>query len=946
MPIFTSATATLADIDGAGTSVLDAPENGSLPQNGISGFADVTTTDNTSGILIESGAHLTITNQIVVTDRIAVDNNQDNGARSLTLVNSIIIVTGDRNVSLGTGGFPAGFDTNAGQSSFRGIFTATNSSIFATAQPTGAAQYLLFQGPTQGIRYNLNGFTVGAVNPRNFVGGADSLIPGFDFTLFAADVANSNFIGFNTTDGAINNGTPRGYRSAKQRFSRYGFSHNNSGPTGTDPRGLLSVFLMFAATSAGSGKHYLVQPDFSRTTGTSSIGGSTFVSGIRAQGQNPGQILLLDAPIFPSNSLPFKRDTPHTNDVRVLITNPYQANHVDSVGTTVTDVITRFPTRPHYLEANKALATQTAPTLATANADVTNVNLSSGLYIVPSDLTISNSTTMDLPSPVGAIPFRRWSFTNTFVWSGNNIGTYQVTGADGTAVTFPGTPLSDTPADYDNDVFQTTTTISGAVDTGVGSLTAATANAANVNNEDLDAAYGAIKKDWYDNRIAEDFIFSLNGGELIVGQGLAGQTVEVTASDTSYTTGTTKTIRASLTEGMESGALITTWCIHTGNRVNLGVPMGTPAIRVIGSGTLGVNHPQAIRGSFIDNTTVVDFLATTGTIFNAVGTVFGPDVTFRSDNPSNVTLSIDGTTVLSAGQRTALANMGISIMQDPVDNTVVIPTSFTEGGTTTNIGGRYAIRRFNSAGADQGEIRSGTNFSGGDTVQITLDGNVFNSGDTAEVFIKYRSTTTSVRQEFASSLAYNASTNVEHDITIPAQISSVLTRTGAANPANISIGTPTVQTIGGTQQIQTIIDSLNNTPISSTQPGSYGVAISISNTPAYFDAWYANAATTRTPIITHLADAGIQWDNTRVFFQSGDTITNPDGTFRVVHEFTGWTEAGAGTFSDNRSGAAEVVARGITGQAAPADINAVLDVNDTLRQIAEDAAAARRDAIL
>ena len=79
----------------------------------------------------------------------------------------------------------------------------------------------------------------------------------------------------------------------------------------------------------------------------------------------------------------------------------------------------------------------------------------------------------------------------------------------------------------------------------------------------------------------------------------------------------------------------------------------------------------------------------------------------------------------------------------------------------------------------------------------------------------------------------------------------------------------------------------------------------------------------------HLADAGIRWDNTRVIFQSGNLVN----TFRLQHSFTGWESTGAGTFSEARTGAAEIRAAGRTGLANPADIDAIIDGNATINRI-------------
>ena len=544
MPLFTSANATLQNIDGAGTSVLNDPGQGGLPSNGISGFADLTRADATSGILIQSGAHLTIRNQIVVTDRIAVSAGQAVDADSLTLINSVLIITGDRSVT-SANNFPTGFTPAGNVSSFTGRFNATNSSMYATAQPNDQTQYTLFRAaPVGAYRFNFNGFTIGASYPENFVGGTGSPIPGFDCNFFELDVANSVFTGFNTADGAVNNGVPRGYRSAKQTFSRYGINVTGTIPSGTDPRGLLSVFLLY--TSGADQKHYLVQPDFSNSTGTSTVGGDNYVSGIRAQGANTGATLLMDAPIFPSNTLPYKRDNNGSFNNAIVITNPYRANHVDNVGSTVDDVIMRFTNNQSFAEAAKQLATNSAPVMVDVNTDVTNADLANGYYLVATNQVVTSSTTMDLTAPTAAIPFRRWSFTGNYAWQGNNIETYQVTGVDGVAVTYPGTPLADAPTDFDNDIFATTTTISGSTDAGVGAYTATTAPDTNAVVRNLDDAYASWKRQWYDLRRPFDYPFSVSAGNILFAT--AGGNTPIVTIGGDATTNTVGNIQAMIVE--------------------------------------------------------------------------------------------------------------------------------------------------------------------------------------------------------------------------------------------------------------------------------------------------------------------------------------------------------------------------------------------------------------
>ena len=161
MPLITNATGTPDNIDGSNTSFNEpnfsfvyqgSPVLGNNPRvydvtaNSTGVTLNGQSTDDDGGVLIDTGASLTINRDTIVTNRIASNNSNDSDHVILTATDSNIYLTGSNwDFVRQTSNYPSNFLSNANQH-LTGRMELTRTNVFGTYAAPNA-------GSTQGGRY-------------------------------------------------------------------------------------------------------------------------------------------------------------------------------------------------------------------------------------------------------------------------------------------------------------------------------------------------------------------------------------------------------------------------------------------------------------------------------------------------------------------------------------------------------------------------------------------------------------------------------------------------------------------------------------------------------------------------------------------------------------------------------------------------------------------------
>ena len=294
-----------------------------------------------------------------------------------------------------------------------------------------------------------------------------------------------------------------------------------------------------------------------------------------------------------------------------------------------------------------------------------------------------------------------------------------------------------------------------------------------------------------------------------------------------------------------------------------------------------------------------------------------------------VTVNFTGNTPISIGgvpmsERSHIMsdNNIITFVDAPVTNTVNIDTT---------VGGYYAVRRNNGGVNTEFPGRGLTRFTAGSTVPpINFASDVFAAGDSLDVYIKYDSdiSTRTVYQEQVINVPFDTTMNAVTTITQPAPVATTLIENMVTALPSSLTGNGITSNFENSMATIVITNQDAQTSLILTNFTGQTLAVVIANQPDYFESWYNNRGTSIEPIVTFLQGETENWDNRRVFFQSG----NVSGGNRQQHIVRNWTDTGGGTFADSRSGAPEVLPS-VEGQASIGTVIAAVESSTSVAQI-------------
>ena len=291
--------------------------------------------------------------------------------------------------------------------------------------------------------------------------------------------------------------------------------------------------------------------------------------------------------------------------------------------------------------------------------------------------------------------------------------------------------------------------------------------------------------------------------------------------------------------------------------------------------------------------------ATGGDIFFDGTDVSGLNLVVTSGTLNIYGTAPDGTRLQASDFASITGNRLFPII--PIVNTLAIPAP-------TN--GRYAITRTPSGLTTETELVPPTDIVAGTPINYDFDSTTFSEGDVVNLYYKFDSDIAggSIFQEAVASIAFDATMNVTHPIPGPTPVVDILINQAEAPPAAVTF-TGVIDASG--DALFTVSGATaTGTPLNRFQ--SQGLAIQIANDNAYFDAWYGNRADTTTLMLQYPV-AAAQWDDTRITFQSGDTIDFTQGaeTVQIPAQQQGedWSAAdtmSGGTLYRSRGGVPEL----------------------------------------